>query len=353
MSKPKQDLGDIVIAHLKKLGVGTMPSNYEVFYHAMSGSYPALREALVELGERPTQGEIDAVAEQHFPQRSEARVIHNAQRQLTRQIGDLQSKATAEAAELREFTHSMDNVSAALGDEDVTREKAFEALAILIGAAKLKKESADELSRELVEQGVVLEQVKKELKDAQRLASEDQLTGALNRRAFDDKMNEIYEQKDYFQYSLLMLDIDHFKRVNDKYGHPGGDHVLRVVAQIIKQNLRGSVQLYRYGGEEFGIFLKNIDSEIVGKIAERIRRAVEGFEMTSRRDGEKLSVTVSLGFCMADQAESGVELLDKADKALYASKQRGRNQITDWSKLDMRRDKTTGRYEMYRPGLGL
>jgi diguanylate cyclase len=352
MSKPKQDLGDAVLTQLKKLGVSSMPSNYEVYYHAMSGSNPSLLRALAELGSNPAQGEIDEVAEVHFPQRAEAKVVHNAQKQLTQQIGDLQSMATAEAAGLREFSDNMNNVSAVLGKEEITTQKAFEALGALIAAAKLKTEGTDSLIRDFAEQGVILEQTKKELDEARRLAIEDQTTGALNRRAFDDALHAIYETKDYFQYSLVLLDIDHFKKVNDKYGHPAGDKVLKLVATLVKENLRGGIPLYRFGGEEFGFFLKNLDSTIVAKVAERVRSAVEKMAL-SNNNGDKLNVTISLGYCMADKADDGRDLLEKADKALYASKQAGRNRSTNWATLNLKNEGTSGRYKIYEQARGL
>jgi diguanylate cyclase len=352
MSKSKQDFGDAVLAQLKKLGVSSMPSNYEVYYHAMSGSNPALFRALAELGSNPAQKEIDEIAEAHFPQRAEAKVVHNAQRQLTRQIGNLQSMATAEAAGLREFSDNMSNVSAELGKEEITTQRAFEALGALITAAKLKTEGTDSLIRDFAEQGVILEQTKKELSEARRLAVEDQTTGALNRRAFEDALHAIYETKDYFQYSLVLLDIDHFKKVNDKYGHPAGDKVLKLVATLLKDNLRAGIPLYRFGGEEFGFFLKNLDSTIVAKVAERVRSAVEN-KLLSNSNGDKLNVTISLGYCMAEKADDGRDLLEKADKALYASKQGGRNRATNWSTLDVKNEDTSGRYKIYGQGTGL
>ncbi len=347
MTRPVQDLGEAVLAQLKKLGLSNMPSNYDVFYHAMSGSDPNLHKALNELGPMPSQSDIDDVADEHFAQRSEVKVIHNAQRQLSKQIGALQTMASAEAAEMRTFSENMSNVL--LAKESITQEKAFEALGTLIKAAKLKSEGTDSLLKDYAEQGVMLTQVRKELEEARREALSDRTTGALNRRAFDDALTAIYESKDYFQYSLVMLDIDHFKKVNDTYGHPAGDRVLQCVAAAVKQNLRDGVPLYRYGGEEFGFILRNLDSDIVGKVADRIRIAIQKMGLKNS-NGTKLNVTISLGFCMADQADSGHELMEKADQALYASKALGRNQVTDFATLDLKRDTTTGRYEMYHRG---
>lgn len=350
MTKPKQDLGDLVMAQMKKLGVTTMPRNYEVFYTAMSGSNPALAKDLKELGLSPLQHEIDQVANNHFPERTEANVVSRAQRQLTKQIGDLQNITSHEVEEIRQLTNDMTTMSRSLGSEEITAEKAFEALGKLISAAQLRTEGSEAVMREYVAQGVKLAQTQRELEDARRLAVTDQTTGALNRRAFDDALNAIYDSKDYFQYSLVILDIDHFKKINDKFGHPAGDQILKLVANTIKTNLRPDVPLFRFGGEEFAFVLKNVDAEIVMKIAERVRRGVEEQGLTDRKTGGKVSVTISLGICMADRAESATELLQKADEALYASKNKpgGRNCSTDWATLEGRLDNTGGRFGMYR-----
>lgn len=349
MSKPNKTLGERVLSHMKLLGVIDMPRNYEVFYHAMSGSMPALARDLEDLGDAPSQGEVDKVVNKHFKDRAGEDAILNTQTKLTDQIDHLRSIAINEAGEMQKLTSSMTSVTQQLlSKEDITQAKAVEALGALIAAARLKAHNTDQVAKEFIEQGVELEKTKAELEEVRRLAHTDPLTQALNRRAFDDALNAIYEQKDSYQYSLVMLDIDHFKKINDTYGHPTGDKVLKFTAAKIKENLRGSVKLYRTGGEEFAFILQNVDSEVVHNIANRVRLAVEKNVLTDRngKSDAKLAVTISLGFCMADQGANAMELMDRADKALYFSKNANRNCVTNWATIAPRLD-TTGRYEMY------
>ncbi len=128
--------------------------------------------------------------------------------------------------------------------------------------------------------------------------------------------------------SVIMIDIDFFKKVNDTYGHSCGDAVLRQVARVIQSNVRGNDLAARYGGEEFCILLPDADAERARQAAERVR---EGIASTSTEyEGKKLTVTVSLGVAQYDAVRdtAGKALIDRADQALYTSKQDGRNRVT-------------------------
>ena len=128
--------------------------------------------------------------------------------------------------------------------------------------------------------------------------------------------------------SVIMIDIDFFKKVNDTYGHSCGDAVLRQVARVIQASVRGNDLAARYGGEEFCILLPDVDAECARQAAERVR---EGIASTSTDyEGKKLTVTVSLGVAQYDAVRdvAGKALIDRADQALYTSKQEGRNRVT-------------------------
>jgi diguanylate cyclase (GGDEF)-like protein len=124
-----------------------------------------------------------------------------------------------------------------------------------------------------------------------------------------------------------MLDIDHFKRVNDNYGHTVGDEVIRRVSSEIKQQIRDLDIAGRYGGEEFGIILTDTDGPSAVLVAERIRQSIESLEV--HVDSEVIKFTVSLGIQQVNSETSNHTLwMEKADKALYQSKDNGRNQVT-------------------------
>lgn len=162
-----------------------------------------------------------------------------------------------------------------------------------------------------------------------RLAVTDGLTGLYNHRAFQEKLSEETNRAErYFKtFSLIMLDIDHFKSFNDIYGHQTGDFALKEISKIIRNELRTVDFPTRYGGEEFILILPetSVDGALI--VAERIRRAVAEYQFMSE-SGERLLLTVSAGVaCYPDDATPKEDLIKKADQALYFAKDRGRNTV--------------------------
>jgi two-component system cell cycle response regulator len=164
--------------------------------------------------------------------------------------------------------------------------------------------------------------------EARRLAMTDALTGLMNRRAFLEAMSreQSRAERHALPISLLMLDVDHFKQVNDTKGHDGGDAVLRGIAQVLVKIARKSDYVARWGGEEFVVALTQT-AEAGGRIAaERVRRAIADTVYNLPRGGT-LHVTASVGLASASAAFDLDEVLGRADKALYAAKHRGRNRV--------------------------
>lgn len=161
----------------------------------------------------------------------------------------------------------------------------------------------------------------------------DGLTGLYIRRYFEDSLDHELKRAERFEMktSLLMFDIDHFKRFNDSYGHQVGDWVIQKVAHVAHESIRDGVDMAaRYGGEEFAIIMPDTDLEEAYCVGERIREAIE--QSFVFHEGHKLTITVSLGCAEYPlQAQDKKELIRFADTALYASKHRGRNQTTRYS----------------------
>jgi diguanylate cyclase (GGDEF)-like protein len=155
------------------------------------------------------------------------------------------------------------------------------------------------------------------------LASTDWLTACLNRRAFTHQV--IDHLGDASAGAFLVIDADHFKVINDHYGHDRGDEVLQLMATTIKANLREGDLVGRIGGEEFGVFLKGANHQTAQLVAERIRRAVE--KATFIPDGAAHPLSVSVGGAFYDQPISFSELFRVADQTLYGAKQSGRNRV--------------------------
>ena len=163
----------------------------------------------------------------------------------------------------------------------------------------------------------------------QELALRDGLTGLLNRRYWESCLEREFARHQRYDnpVSLVIFDIDHFKRVNDTYGHQTGDEVIRSVAEITSRLARETDFAGRYGGEEFVVLLPGTHLEGAAQFAERLRQAVE--QQVLDYQGSPLSYTISLGVAtISDDMANYQILLERADKALYASKEQGRNRVT-------------------------
>lgn len=166
------------------------------------------------------------------------------------------------------------------------------------------------------------------LEELRRLATRDALTGMLNRRMFDQILREEIERSRRFSrgFALIMTDIDHFKRVNDTYGHPIGDAVLREVAQRLQSDMRSVDRIMRYGGEEFAILILEADLAMARELAVRLASRVREQPITA--EALSLPVTLSMGVAIFPHDGATPEAIVKAaDKALYAAKAAGRDRV--------------------------
>lgn len=180
---------------------------------------------------------------------------------------------------------------------------------------------------ELLKSNELLEQrVRERTEELERLAQTDALTGMLNRGALMTQLTLEIERTKRYEHavSLLMIDLDHFKAVNDSYGHPAGDSVLTELASILNNTCRTSDQIGRYGGEEFLIILPETSIEEATELAERIRVAVMNHPFC-RSLLLHLDITCSIGVAKLEPEQSEAELLQLVDEMLYKAKNSGRN----------------------------
>ena len=159
----------------------------------------------------------------------------------------------------------------------------------------------------------------------QHLSQTDPLTNALNRRSINQSLDELHHDKNC-PYAIVLLDLDYFKNINDQFGHHMGDTVLIAVSQKLGLHLRESDVVGRFGGEEFILILKQSSALKARQIAERCRAAIEDL-VIQNENGRAIRITASFGIALAADKLKPQQLLDQADKALYAAKASGRNQI--------------------------
>ena len=182
-----------------------------------------------------------------------------------------------------------------------------------------------------------IEALQRDLDDVRREALLDPLTKIHNRKALDEGLFRAVERarETNEHLCLLLLDIDHFKRLNDTWGHQTGDQVLRLVAMTLKSNIKGKDIAARYGGEEFAAVLPDTDLEGAVILADNIRKAVQAKELLKRSTNERLGrVTASFGVATFRPGDSPSSLIERADRCLYAAKNAGRNKVISEKSLD-------------------
>ncbi|KAA1178729.1 GGDEF domain-containing protein [Rhizobium tropici] len=318
--------GQITYA-MRSMGIAPIPRNYELFYEAYIGSNPALTRELAALGNSATQEELDAIGAKYFPHHA-GRVFDNAHARLTIGLDTVLRALRQEQATLQSYNRLLgetyENISSRSHNSAELLRGAIDMLTVATGDTMAQGEKTVE---NVVQRSQEMDQVRKELDEYKRIANTDALTRLANRRAFEDRLASIFDNKLTRPTTALVLaDIDHFKRINDTFGHPVGDKILATVASIIRANVRHDVFVARVGGEEFALILEATNIDEVATVCERIRRALETTPFkNSRTRVDYGPITLSLGACMASEAVDSGELYNKADLALYCAKNAGRN----------------------------
>jgi diguanylate cyclase len=197
--------------------------------------------------------------------------------------------------------------------------------------------NSNDLSSRMNETNAEVVALKKELESVKLAAQKDSLTGLLNRGALDSIIGEVAESPvgDPNPTCVMMMDIDHFKRINDNFGHLVGDRVIRYLAALLKQVIGENQIIARYGGEEFAVVMKNTPMEDVVKLAEKVRVALGKSKLQRKDSGETIGkVTISIGVSTHRWDDSAESLIERADSALYHAKNTGRDQVVTENDLN-------------------
>ena len=298
--------------------ISTALISYGLFYGRTFDLIPIAHQVLVEsmqdslivLDDQDRIIDINPAAEQLFKQ-PQRKVIGKSADRLFEKYADLDKK----------YYHSRRDVLMNASHFDMRVTNVFNDQEAMLGRMVLLRDTTEEV---------------KMYEEIQELATVDSLTGIYNRRYFFEQAGKELERKNRERYpvSLLMMDVDHFKNINDSYGHMVGDMMLKQIAQISARNIRQYDIIGRYGGEEFVILMPSTELDSATSIAQRVCKKIK--ESYIDYNGEKVKVTVSIGLTCTDhdnQKASLDLLLMQADKAMYAAKADGRNQVVAWNEL--------------------
>lgn len=313
-------------------GVLPTPNNFALWYTHLGGTHPELSRrlsALVAGDGTPAEADLQALyADCLTPEATPDAVTENAEA-LQRAAQAVVEQIAGNGRALRDYGDALSHVEVQLG-RDRTVEGLLRAVATLTEETARASERNRVLEQQLSASTLRIGKLRQSLAEVKQEAAVDDLTGLVNRRAFDLRLRRAVSRgkTDAAPMALLLLDVDHFKRVNDTYGHKVGDLVLRLVGRLLAENVKGRDTAARYGGEEFAVLLAGADLRAGAIVGEQMRAALEGKHLANRGSGQHPhNVTVSVGVAQFRPGEGAAALVERADAALYRAKRGGRNRV--------------------------
>ena len=322
---------DKVMIKLNEAGIPPSPHNYEVLYIYYSTLNPELKtelEGRVRDGEL-SEGLCQELYDKYVSDSRHEELVQKAGNEIQNTLSDVSGLVGNMRHATNEYTGTLQDVSKKISEAGASDDIKALMEDVAKDTAKMIEHN-HELEAQLDKSEQVMESLKRDLERVKREAMTDGLTGISNRKAFDQRIELIRQraEENGESFTLLLLDIDHFKGFNDNYGHQVGDQVLRLVAKTLTDGIKGRDTAARYGGEEFVIILpdSNIQAGVV--VGDNLRKALEMKEIVNRANGEALGrITMSVGVAEYQPGESVEELISRADGALYTAKHNGRNQV--------------------------
>lgn len=321
------------MTQMSKFNIEPTPMNYAVWYAYVSGASKELNK------------EIESVASQSMPfslsineylyhkyvaDNEDKRILEdttvsakNLLAEILKVINEFSGHTDSYNREVEDHVQKLTRQVANTGFEDMVKE-------IISSAAQLKK-SGDQLSQRLSESREEIQALKVNLNEISSEAQRDYLTNVSNRKALEKALEQQTEfaRQNQSPLCLLMLDIDHFKQYNDRYGHLIGDEVLKIVAKHLVNSVKGKDFVARYGGEEFAVLLPSTPIEGAMVVADIIRKTIASSELKRKDTGEIFgSITISIGVSLFRPETDTIPLfIKRADDALYVAKKAGRNRV--------------------------
>jgi diguanylate cyclase len=323
---------DAALAQLGHFGIPPTPNNYLIWYSHCSGSYPELSRVIHSMetaGEPFTEDALAEIHERFFGTGGQVRLIDETCQRIEGtmshvldQIGGLSTDTGRYGSKLEDFDRQL------AAPEPSVSMRAI--VSSVLAETRDLESRARRVEGELTKSSQCLESLRSDLAQAQREVNTDGLTGIANRKCFDYRLRAAIDESLLTQrpLSLLLADIDHFKSFNDTFGHPVGDKVLKLVAQVLAKSVKGRDLPARYGGEEFGIILPQTDIVGATSLAEQLRATVAGNRIRLKPSGQNLGgITMSIGCAQYRPGETPSSLVERTDEALYRAKREGRNRV--------------------------
>lgn len=320
------------LALMKEKGLRANPNNFAVWYHYFSERDPNLKRTLDMLlgsGEPVTEEHVTEIYEKFFTFDHEGSVLHVAANKIRAELATILKNLGSAGDGAAEYGKALEFFSDKIADSSDPDD-----IQTLIGnvlmATRAINEHNTKLQQKLTASSMEVMHLKENLEEMRREAMTDGLTGIANRKVFDMALRQAAKEveEEGEDMCLLIVDIDHFKKFNDTYGHQVGDQVLRLLANTLVSCIKGQDTAARYGGEEFGVILPRTRTENAIKVAAAIRQRLGNKKVMNRSTGEDMGeIKVSIGVAQFRYGEPLAQLIARADAALYAAKRTGRDRV--------------------------
>lgn len=321
-----------VVELIAQTGALPLPRYVQLFFEYAQGQNTALNSAIDEIlqrGEQPSASELDLLFELHVDEPAESETLGEMGDRLDEEVRDALHTVQEAVLCTRSFGDTVHRAETQF-DGSSNPETVRLALTSLAQATRQMSQHSAEMDAKLSASLEHIEQLKSDLDKVRVESQTDSLTGAANRKCFDQTLvKEVAEARRQSQpLSLCMVDVDHFKKFNDAYGHPAGDSVLRFVASMFRHSVRDYDLVARYGGEEFAVIMPSADLSVAVTVSNRIREKLSAKEFIRRSNGESLGyITTSVGVGQLREDDTPESLIERADQALYQAKRAGRNRV--------------------------
>jgi diguanylate cyclase len=320
----------LAVIEMGKRDIPLTPKNYAVWYEYVRENDQDIMARIRELDKQKSQYNQDdneALYRCYSGKESLDESTDELKLFIHKLIGELSEKIKEEGIGLTNFTDTLEETLNRIGLVNNANELKALVVSLTLNVKKQIERNV-ELEKTLSSTTSQVDQLKGKIERISRDRLTDPLTGVGNRRSFDQRIKQCFRalHEDEEPFSLLLLDIDHFKQFNDRYGHAIGDKVLKYFARISEKVVRGADQIFRVGGEEFAILLPKTPYYGALTVAENIRKEVRKHRLVDKE--RRLDrVTVSVGVSTADFEDTTESLFERADRALYNAKRSGRDQV--------------------------
>jgi diguanylate cyclase len=316
---------------MSRYRVPVTPQNYAVWYEYVVGTNIPLQEAIDALvaADEQIDGEVTADLFRRFVDPTDMSRFEEAQQALRSLAESVTSSLVSANGEVSKYEESLKECASQLND-NINPEDFKSLVCSLEESTNRMSSGSQDLQQHLQDSRREAEALREELAKARAEAKTDAMTGLANRKGFDEAIDRLRgaQERALSDACLLICDIDKFKSINDTYGHLFGDKVIKAVAEVLVKQTKGKDLAARFGGEEFIVLLPETCFEGAVAVAESIRSAIESGRVVNPRTGEEIRrVTISIGVTQFLRDEDVKETISRADEALYAAKENGRNRV--------------------------